>query len=95
MTRIVINILLAGKINYRDQAQGKYEWVVKCKAHQEEKERQRKIEEQRKQHELIEQQNKERLNNLLADAKAIQDAETIRNYVQHIQARSSEYNSSS
>ncbi|MEQ8426310.1 MAG: hypothetical protein RLT87_07400 [Gammaproteobacteria bacterium] len=89
LTDIVIEILLTGEIHYRESAIRSYEWKVKRKQELEEEERQRILDEEHKAKQLREKQEKERIDNLLYQAKALQDAETIRLFVENIRKNSS------
>lgn len=95
LTDIVIEILLTGEIHYREYAIRSYEWKVKRKQELEEEERQRAIEEVRKAEELKEKQEKERIDNLLNQARALQDAETIRGFVESIRSKANQIDDSS
>lgn len=89
LTDIVIEILLTGEIHYRESAIRSYEWKVKRKQELEEEERQRIIDDEHKATQLREKQEKERIDNLLNQAKALQDAKTIRLFVENIRKNSS------
>ncbi|MFK5914130.1 MAG: hypothetical protein QM484_07130 [Woeseiaceae bacterium] len=85
LTEIVNKILLTGEMQYRDNMQWQYEWKLERREDLIEEERQRKIEEERKAHELKEKQDKERVGKLLGEAKALQHARTIREYVETVE----------
>lgn len=85
LTEIVNKILLTGEIQYRANVQWQYEWKLERREKLIEEKHQRKMEEERKARELKEQQEKERIGKLLGEAKALQQARTIREYVESIQ----------
>ena len=64
--------------------QWQYEWKLERREKLIEEEHQRKIEEKRKAYELKEQQEKERVEKLLGEARALQQARIIREYVESI-----------
>jgi len=84
LTEIVKKLLLTGEIQYRANVQWQYEWKLERREKLIEEGRQRKIEEERKACELKVQQEKERVEKLLGEAKALQQARIIREYVESI-----------
>jgi len=94
LTDIVNNIILMGELLHRYHAQRHHDWLVQYKAQLEEEERQKKIEAERRALELKRKREKEQIDYLLAQAIAIQQAETIRNFVTVIRDRADEIQSS-
>jgi hypothetical protein len=86
MTEIAIQVVLTAEIQYRDGALRKYEWRVQRKAELEEQERRRKLEAERAEKERQRRIEEGRVNRLLRDAAAFQQAGTIRQYVEAIRS---------
>jgi|SRR5579883_1559408 len=81
MTEIAVEIILTAERQYRDGALHQYEWHVKRKAELEEQERQRKIAAEKAAKERQRQIEQARIDRLLKDAAAFQQANAIRQYV--------------
>ncbi len=90
LREIIERILLTGEIQYREQVQHQYKWKVKRREQLLEEERQRIFEEKRLAEELRIQQENERVERLLSEATALQQAGTIRAYVKAIQEKSAD-----
>lgn len=90
LSRIVEEILVAAEISYRDGCVRQREWMIERKAQLEEEIRRRKAEEEREKRKLLEKQAKERIDRLLAQAKALDQSNTIRAYVQAVRDRIAE-----
>ena len=82
----MIQVVLTAEIQYRDGALRKYEWRVQRKAELEEQERRRKLEAERAEKERQRRIEEGRVNRLLRDAAAFQQAGTIRQYVEAIRS---------
>jgi hypothetical protein len=88
MTDIAVQLILTAEIQYREHAVHHYQWLNKRKAELEEEERKRKLEAERAQRERQKRIEQGRINRLLRDAAAFQQAGEIRRYVEAIrQAR--------
>lgn len=90
LTSIVIEIMIASELQHRALTESHHKWRVQRKSELEEEARQKKIEAERKARELREKQERGRIERLLASATALQQAETIRSFVEAIRARSGE-----
>ncbi len=90
LREIIEKILLVGEIYYREHVQYQYEWKIERREQLIEEERQRIIEEKRLAEELRIQQEKERVERLLSESTALQQAGTIRDYVKAIQDKSAD-----
>ncbi|HET9282334.1 MAG TPA: hypothetical protein VFR24_10270 [Candidatus Angelobacter sp.] len=84
MTDIVVQVILTAEIKYREHALSHYQWRVQRKAELEEKERKRKLEAERAEKERQKRIEQGRINRLLRDAAAFQQAREIRKYVKAI-----------
>jgi hypothetical protein len=82
---ICIKLIVNGEMQYRESQNRQYEWMLERRNELIEENRQKKIEAERKARELFEQQEREKLQCLLDEATALQQANTIRNYVKSIQ----------
>jgi hypothetical protein len=88
LTEIVNKILLTGEIQYRDNMVWQYEWQLQRREEMLEEERQKKLEEARMAKEAREKEERERIERLLHEAQALQQATTIRDYVETIRIHS-------
>ncbi len=86
MTEIAVQVVLTAEIQYREGALRCHEWRVKRKAELEEEERRRKIEADRAEKERQRRIEEGRVNRLLKDAAAFQQAGVIRQYVEAIRS---------
>jgi hypothetical protein len=86
MTDISVQVILTAEIRYREGALHQYEWRVQRKAELEEEERRRKIEAERAEKERQRRIEQGRINRLLRDAEAFQQAGAIRQYVEAIRS---------
>ena len=84
MTDIAIQVILAAEIEYREGAFRQYKWRVQRKAELEEEERKRKPEAERAEKERLKRLEQGRVDRLLRDAAAFDQARTIRKYVEAI-----------
>jgi hypothetical protein len=84
MTEVAVEIVLIAEIRYRERAVGQYQWRVERKAELEEEERQRKLAAERAENERQMQMEQARIDRLLSDAAAFQQAGEIRKYVEAI-----------
>jgi len=88
MTDIAVQLILTAEIQYREHALHHHQWLIKRKAELEEEERKRKLEAERAERERQKRIEQGRINRLLRDAAAFQQAGEIRRYVEAIrQAR--------
>jgi hypothetical protein len=84
MTEVAVEIVLTAEIRYRERAIPQYQWRVERKAELEEEERQRKLESERAEKERQKRIEQARIDRLLRDAAAFQQAGEIRKYVNAI-----------
>jgi hypothetical protein len=84
MTDIAVQLILTAEIQYREHALHHYQWLIKRKAEVEEEERKRKLEAERAERERQKRIEQGRINRLLRDAAAFQQAGEIRKYVEAI-----------
>jgi len=84
MTEIAIQVILTAEVQYREGALRQYQWRVQRKAELEEEERERKLKAERKEKERQKRIEQSRINRLLRDAAAFQQAREIRKYVEAI-----------
>jgi hypothetical protein len=94
LTEIAVQVILTAEIQYRESAVRHYEWRVQRKAALEEEERKRKLELERAEKERQKRIEQDRINRLLRDATAFQQAGEIRKYVEAIRARACNSSSS-
>jgi len=85
MTDIAVQLILTAEIRYREGALHQYQWRVERKAELEEEERQNKLEAERAEKARQKRIEQGRINRLLRDAAAFQQAAEIRKYVAAIQ----------
>lgn len=90
LDEIVVEIFVTAEIFYRKSVVSHHEWLIKRRADLEEEARRQKIEAERKARELKEKEEKERIDQLLAQAGAVHQSSIIRSYVQEILSRSAE-----
>jgi hypothetical protein len=84
MAEIAIQVILGAEIQYRQNATRRYQWRVERKAQLEEEQRQRKLEVERAEKERQRRIEQARVDRLLRDAAAFQQARAIRKYVKAI-----------
>ena len=84
MTDIAVQLTLAAEIKYRENALHQYQWRIQRKAELEEEQRKRKLEAERAEKERQKRIEQGRVNRLLRDAAAFQQAGEIRKYVDTI-----------
>jgi hypothetical protein len=84
ITEIAIQIILTAELQYREGALHSHEWRVQRKAELEEEERERVRQAERAERERRKRLEQARIERLLKDAAAFQQAGTIREYVQTI-----------
>jgi hypothetical protein len=95
MTEVAVQAILTAEIQYRENALRQYQWRVKRKAELEEEQRKRKLEAERAEKERQKRVEQARINRLLRDAAAFQQAGEIRKYVEVIRLAMSRDSSSS
>jgi hypothetical protein len=95
MTEVAIQAILTAEIQYRENALRQYQWRVQRKAELEEEQRKRKLEAERAEKERQKRVEQARINRLLRDAAAFQQAGEIRKYVEVIRLAMARNNSSS
>ncbi len=95
MTDIAIQLILTAEIKYRESVVHGYQWRIKRKAELEEEQRKRKLEGERAEKERQKRIEQGRINRLLRDAAAFQQAGEIRKYVEAIELTASRDGSSS
>lgn len=86
MTDIAVQVILTTEIHYREGALRHYQWRVQRKAELEEEARKRKLEAERAERERLKRIEQARINRLLRDAAAFQQAGAIRQYVEAIRS---------
>jgi len=84
ITEIAVELILTGELQHRESALRRYQWRVKRKAELEEEERKRKLEAERRERERLKRLEQARIDRLLKDAVAFQQAGVIRRYVEAI-----------
>jgi hypothetical protein len=95
MTDVAVQIILTAEIQYRESALHRYQWRVQQKAELEEEIRKRKLEAERAEKERQKRIEQGRINRLLRDAAAFQQAGEIRKYVEVIRSMMARDSSSS
>jgi hypothetical protein len=85
---IVVQLIIAGELQYRELVQSRYQWRLERKAELEEEERRRKEEEERLGRERQVKAQRERLERLLNEASALRKAGEIRAYVEAVRGAS-------
>lgn len=81
MTEMTVEVILTAERQYRDSELRQHEWLVKRKAELEEQERQRQIAAEKAARERLRRIERARIDRLLKDAAALQQANIIRQYV--------------
>jgi hypothetical protein len=84
ITEIAVQIILTAEIQCREKALHQHQWRVERKAQLEEKERQLKLEAERAEQERQKRIEQAKIDRLLRDAAAFQQAGEIRKYVEAI-----------
>jgi hypothetical protein len=95
MTDVAVQTILTAEIQYRENALRQYQWRVQRKAELEEEQRKRKLEAERAEKERQKRIEQARINRLLRDAAAFQQAGEIRKYVEVIRLAMARDDSSS
>jgi hypothetical protein len=95
MTDIAIQMILTVEIKYRENILHQHQWRIKRKAQLEEEQRKRKLEAEGAEKERRMRIEQARVNRLLSDAAAFQQAGEIRKYVEAVRLRLSSDGSSS
>lgn len=85
IAEVARELVLTAEVQYRESALRHYQWRVERKAELEEEERKRKVETERAERERRRRQEQARIDRLLNDATAFQQAAAIRKYVKAIQ----------
>jgi hypothetical protein len=85
MTEIAVEVVLLAEVRYREAVVRQYHWRIERKAEFEEEDRRRLIEAERTNRERLKRLEEARVNHLLSDAAAFQQASAIREYVAKIQ----------
>jgi hypothetical protein len=81
MIEVAVQAILTAEIQYREKALHQYQWRVQRKAELEEEQRKRKLEAERAEKDRQKRIEQARINGLLRDAAAFQQAGEIRKYV--------------
>jgi hypothetical protein len=84
ITEIAVELILTAEVQHRESALRRYQWRVERKAELEEEERKRKLEAERRERERLKRFEQARIDRLLKDAAAFQQAGVIRRYVEAI-----------
>jgi hypothetical protein len=95
MTDIAVQVILTAEIQHRDTALRHYQWRVQRKVELEEEQRKHKLEAERAEKERQKRIEHARINRLLRDAAAFQQAGEIRKYVEAIRSAKARDSSSS
>lgn len=95
MTEIAVQVVMLAEERYRESAVRRYQWRIERKAELEERERIRTLEAERAEIERARQLEKARVDRLLRDAAAFQQASMIRSYVEAIRLTQSSSTSTS
>jgi len=95
MTDVAVQAILTAEIQHRENALRQYQWRVQRKAELEEEQRKRKLEAERAEKERQKRIEQARINRLLRDAAAFQQAGEIRKYVEAIRLAKARDSSSS
>jgi hypothetical protein len=85
IAEIARELVLTAEVQYRESALRQYQRRVERKAELEEEERKRKVEAERRERERLKRLEQARIDRLLKDAAAFQQAAAIRKYVEAIQ----------
>ncbi len=86
LAEIAVQIGWTAEIQYREHALWSYNWRVERKAQLEEEERQRRLKAERLERERLEKLEQARVDRLLRDARAFEQASLIRKYVDSIRS---------
>ncbi len=81
---IVVGLIVAGELQYREWRQRQHEWAIEEKARLQEEARRKKEEAERRERERQVQAEKERIERLLNEASALRQATDIRAYVEAV-----------
>ncbi len=84
MTEVAVEIVLTAEIRYRERAIHQHKWRVERKAEFEEEGRQQKLKAERAEKEQQKRIEQARIDRLIRDAAAFQQAGEIREYVEAI-----------
>jgi hypothetical protein len=95
MTALAVQIILTAEIQYRENSLHQYQWRVQRKTELEEEQRKRKLEAERAEKERQKRIEQARINRLLRDAAAFQQAREIRKYVEVIRSATARDSSAS
>lgn len=95
ITDIAVELVLTAELQHRQSAFRRYQWRVERKAELEEEGRKRKLEAERAERERQRRLEQARIDRLLEDAAALQQANEIRQYVQAIRIAHSSDSASS
>jgi hypothetical protein len=95
MTDIAVEVILTAEIHYRESALRQHQWRIRRKGELEEEERKRKLEAECAEKERQKRIEQDRVNRLLRDAAACQQAGEIRKYVEAVRVALSGDESSS
>lgn len=93
MTEMATQVILTAEVEYRETALRHHKWRIERKAELEEEERKRKLEAERAERERQKRIEQGRVNRLLRDAAAFQQAGEIRKYVEAIRLAQARDNS--
>jgi len=87
ITEIATELVLTAELQHRESAIHRYQWRVKRKAELEEEDRKRKLEAERRERERLKRLEQARIDRLLKDAQAFEQARVIRGYVETIRLK--------
>lgn len=86
LENIVVELIVAGEMQYRELVQHQYQCLIERKAERENEARRKKEEEEQRERERQIKAQKERVERLLSDASALRQATDIRTYVKTVLA---------
>lgn len=86
LTQIVICLIFAGEIRYREHMQQSYEWDIKRQQERREERRKRKEESERQERLRLEREERARIESLFQESKNLRRAREIRQYVAAVRA---------
>jgi hypothetical protein len=86
LTEIAVEFLVCAELQYRHQVRSQYEWRIERKKELEERARREKAERERRERERQAELQRHRVERLLREADALQQARAIRQYVEEVRA---------
>ena len=90
LAEIAIEFLVCAELQYRHQVRSQYEWRIERKKDLEERARRERAERERQERERQAELQRQRVERLLREADALQQARAIRQYVEEVRAKVSQ-----